>query len=220
MKQLLYLIGILALIVILWNHAILYPLKILVVFFHESSHAIATIVSGGSVKEMVVVFQQGGHVISQGGNQFLILNAGYLGSLVWGFLIYVVATFSNADKLTMMSLGIVVAIITLFFVSNLFAILFGVATVLAMIFSGKYLSNKINDFLLRVIGLTSMIYVPLDIFSDTIYRSNLISDARMLAEQYGGATVIWGGVWLILSLITIFLCLRWTLKKNPETQAA
>ena len=49
----------------------------------------------------------------------------------------------------------------------------------------------------------SMIYVPLDILSDTIFRSELRSDARMLAEEFGGATVMWGGVWLVLSLVAI-----------------
>jgi hypothetical protein len=52
-----------------------------------------------------------------------------------------------------------------------------------------------------------MIYVPYDIFSDTILRSNLRSDARMLAEEFGGATVIWGGIWLVISIAVIAVSL-------------
>jgi len=61
---------------------------------------------------------------------------------------------------------------------------------------------------LRVIRLASMIYVPCDILGDTILRAGLRSDTRMLAEEIGGASVLWGGVWLAVSLGIIGLALR------------
>ena len=78
MKQLSYLICLLGLIILAWEYPILYPLKLLVVFFHESSHALATLLTGGSVQELVINKDQGGHVISQGGNLFIVLSAGYI----------------------------------------------------------------------------------------------------------------------------------------------
>ena len=45
---------------------------------------------------------------------------------------------------------------------------------------------------------------------DTIRRSGLQSDARMLAEEFGGTTVMWGGLWLIVAVLVIWRCLtRW-----------
>ena len=58
-----------------------------------------------------------------------------------------------------------------------------------------------------------MIYVQYDILSDTILRSGARSDARMLAEEFGGATVMWGGIWLCLSLLAIFYALKIALKE-------
>ena len=95
MKQLSYLIFLLGLIMVAWEYPILYPLKLLVVFFHESSHAIATILTGGTVKELVINQQQGGHVISQGGNRFITLSAGYIGSLLWGVVIYLLVSYNE-----------------------------------------------------------------------------------------------------------------------------
>lgn len=89
MNQLFYLLGMLSLIILGWEYALLYPLKLLVVFFHESSHALATLLTGGNVQELVLVKEEGGHVISTGGNRFISLSAGYLGSLLWGIVIYV-----------------------------------------------------------------------------------------------------------------------------------
>jgi peptidase M50B-like protein len=192
----------------LWNTLVTYPLKILVVFFHESSHGIATILTGGKILAFELVPQAGGHVVSAGGNRFVTLTAGYLGSLLWGVAIFYIAVSSLKDRLLMGGLGVLLLAITLLFASNSFAMLFGISTGVAMLLSSKYLSIKVNDFLLRVIGLTSMMYVPLDIYSDTIQRSYLPSDAFMLAQEFGGTTMLWGGVWLMLSIFTIFYSLR------------
>ncbi|MBL4828563.1 MAG: M50 family metallopeptidase [Aliivibrio sp.] len=213
MRQLWYLLALLLTIFLLWDVAIFYPLKILVVFFHESSHALATLLTGGEVKEMVIQPQAGGHVISAGGNRAITLTAGYLGSLAWGVCIYLLAITSQRDRGIMMGLGVVLMAITLIYISNSFALLFGLITGAAMIASGKWLSMKINDFILRVIGLTSMMYVPLDIYSDTILRSHLRSDARMFAEEFGGATIMWGTIWIVISLLVIYKCLKWSLKR-------
>ncbi len=165
---------------------------------------------------MVVVANQGGHVISLGGNRFVILSAGYLGSLLWGVLIYLTASWTRMDRWAMFILGLFVGIITLAFVNSLFAIVFGLAVALAMVLSARFLSHAVNDFLLRFIGLTSMMYAVIDIYSDTIVRSHLRSDARMLAEEFGGGTILWGGLWTGLSLVVIFFCLRWSLRHRDE----
>lgn len=201
-------IGIVVAIFFLWNTIFLYPLKILVVFFHESSHAIATIVTGGKVVAFEVVPQAGGHVISSGGNRFITLSSGYLGSLLWGIVLFSMAVSSKMDRSVMAVLGILLIAITAVLGSNTFVFLFGIATGVTMLLAARFLSAKINDFLLRIIGLTSMLYVPIDIYSDTIARSHLRSDAYMLAEEFGGATVLWGASWLIISLLFIFFSLR------------
>jgi hypothetical protein len=53
-----------------------------------------------------------------------------------------------------------------------------------------------------------MIYVPIDIWQDTIVHSGALSDARMLANEMGGATFMWGGLWFVASLYFIYLTLR------------
>lgn len=214
MRQTIYLITLLAIIFFLWDHMLLYPLKLLVVFFHEASHALATIASGGQVKEMVVVSQQGGHVLSIGGNRFITLSAGYLGSLIWGTIIYIFAESSENDRLSMFILGVCVCLIAIAFVENAFGITFSLVAGMLMVAAAKWLSNDINDFLLRLVGLTNMLYVPIDIYSDTIARSHLRSDARMLAEEFGGATQLWGGLWMLISFAVIATSLRWSLKRH------
>ncbi len=215
MKQSLFLVIVLIAIFFLWNNIILYPLKVLVVFFHESSHALMTVLTGGKVETLVVNANQGGYVVSRGGSRFITLSAGYLGSLVWGALIYLIAVRTRKDKTAMALLGGIIVGIALLFGGNLFGIGFCLLSGVIMISLGFKASEKINDFILRLIGLTNMIYVPLDIYSDTISRSHLRSDARMLAEEFGGATLIWGGLWLVISVVIIIFCLWQGMRAGP-----
>ncbi|MCK5925253.1 MAG: M50 family metallopeptidase, partial [Methylococcales bacterium] len=139
---------------------------------------------------------------------------GYLGSLLWGVTIYCASIKSFYDKTLTASLGVSVILMTVFMSSDSFSWFFGLGSGVIMLLFARYLPNKYNDFFLRLLALTNMLYVPLDIYSDTISRSHLRSDAYMLAEEIGGSTVFWGGLWLVISLIVIFYCLKWSLNQK------
>lgn len=200
----------------LWQTPALIPLKILIVFLHEASHAIATVVTGGDVISLDISANQGGTVWSRGGNRFVTLSAGYLGSLLIGIGLLVAATRTNADRTIMACCGIVMLVIAGLYIRDSFALVFTIGTGIAMLVMARFLGHGINDMALRLIGLSSMIYVPFDIFSDTLARSNLRSDARMLAEEFGGTTMMWGGLWLAISFAMIGLCLRYGLGHNSN----
>ncbi|WP_342068949.1 M50 family metallopeptidase [Yoonia algicola] len=200
----------------LWQTPAVVPLKILIVFFHEASHAIATLLTGGDVVSLSVSADQGGLVISRGGNRFVTLTAGYLGSLLVGVVLLLAATRTSADRKVMALCGMVTLVIAGLYVRDLFALAFCMGMGAVMLLMARYLGHKANDLALRVIGLTSMIYVPYDIFSDTIARASLRSDARMLAEEFGGTTVMWGGLWLLISVGIIGWCLRYGLGRSSN----
>jgi len=191
-----------------WNTAIVIPLKILVVYLHELSHALAAVLTGGSIVEISLSPYQGGHAITRGGSRFLTLTAGYLGSLLLGVSLLLIALKTEADRIVLGCLGAFTLVVTALYIRDWFALAFCLGTGIAMLAAARFLSVQVNDLILRVIGLSSILYVPYDIFDDTIRRSGIRSDAYMLAEEYGGPTVFWGGLWLIASLVIIFLCLR------------
>ncbi|HEV8035716.1 M50 family metallopeptidase, partial [Yoonia sp.] len=126
------------------------------------------------------------------------------------------ATRTAADRKVMALCGVVTLVIAGLYVRDLFALVFCVGMGAAMLLMARFMGHNANDLALRVIGLTSMIYVPYDIFSDTIARAHLRSDARMLAEEFGGTTMMWGGLWLIVSLAVIVWCLRYGLGRNSN----
>jgi len=206
------LIAITTVIFMLWDYPIMSPLKIFVVFLHEASHALTTLLTGGEVLELSLVPRQGGHVMSRGGNRFLITSAGYLGSLLLGASFFVFALRTNADRILVALLGLSMFALTAFYIRDFFPVAFCLGCGAFLLLSARFLSRQLNDLFLRIIGLTSMIYVPYDIFSDTLARSEIRSDARILAEDFGGTTMMWGGLWLIISLVFLIFIIKLSLK--------
>jgi len=210
-KTLWSLIGAFALITVLWNTPVLLPLKILVVFFHEISHGLAAILTGGEVDRITVEMNQGGLAWTRGGSYFITVNAGYLGSFLWGSGLILAASWTDRDRIITALLGFILAAVTVLYVRNATGFAFGLATAAALLAAAKYLSDTLNDILLKVIGITSCGYAILDVWSDVITRS-CWSDARILAKMTHIPAAFWGVLWIALSIVGMYYTLKLAVK--------
>ena len=185
----------------LWNTPVIYPLKIFVVLLHELSHAGASLATGGSVQHIELDPYQGGACYCPGGNAFLVLSAGYLGSLAWGGAMFAAARTSRIrTDVENTSIAVVVALATAFYVRSPFGIAFGVLFSVALLWIARRGGSALNRGILLTLGLTSSLYAILDIKSDVLDRPELRSDAAMLAEITGVPTVVWGFLWIGVAL--------------------
>ena len=216
------LVAISILVAALWNTWLVYPLKMLVVFFHELSHGVAAVVTGGSIVRIGMVAQEGGVCVTLGGNRFLVLTAGYLGSLVWGGVILVLAARTRLDRGISVALGAILLLVTLLYVRPIggFGFVFGALSGGALVALGAYLPEAANDYVLRIVGLTSCLYAVLDIKSDIIDRPHLRSDAVMLAEHTGLPALIWGILWISLAVIGALFFLLYACKAAPAEEGS
>ena len=187
-------------IVLLWNTVVIYPLKIFVVFMHEVSHGLAAMATGGSIVKIEINQHEGGLALTRGGSRFWTLSAGYLGSLLWGGVILLLAARTRFGKAVSVLIGIGMVAITIGFGSDMFTYLFGIGFGVVLILLGLFLPEVVNDWILRVIGVTSCLYAILDIKSDVLDRSNLRSDARMLSEVTIFPTLFWGILWIVIAI--------------------
>jgi len=218
-KQLTLLVLVAGFLFLTWNRPELYAFQMLTVFFHEASHALMVVATGGEVTEFSLDPRRGGHVKALGGNGFLISSAGYLGSGLWGAFIYILAARSRWDRWALGILGAAIILITLYFGAQKFALFFGLAFGVGAIVIAKFLSDKICDILLRITGLTSLLYAPLDIYSDVIDRTHLKSDAYNIAQAYGGSAQLWGIIWIVISAILIAITLKLSVPKFKRQAA-
>ncbi|KAK3440468.1 hypothetical protein EUGRSUZ_B00733 [Eucalyptus grandis] len=79
-------------ILALWRTVLLKPFKLVTVFLHEASHAIACKLTCGHVEGIQVHVDEGGSTQTRGGIYWFILPAGYLGSSFWGMLFILAST--------------------------------------------------------------------------------------------------------------------------------
>lgn len=220
-KELGGLLALMLVVVVLWNTALLYPLRILVVFFHELSHGLAAVATGGSIVRMSLVMEEGGLCVTMGGSRFLITSAGYLGSLVCGGTILVLAARTKHDRHVLGSLGGLMVLVALFYVRPVLSFGFGYCLVssAAMIAIAVYLSPAVSDYLLKVIGLTSCLYAIFDIKSDVLDRPECRSDAWHLAQYTGLPTWFWGILWIAIAALGAFGFLLLASRKSRSPAA-
>lgn len=201
--------GYLLVLWLLWPTPVVYPLKLFVVFLHELSHALAAIGTGGRVESITLDWREGGETWARGGNAFLMLSAGYLGSLLWGLALLAIArSRPRWARGAVQALGVLTILVTLVYVRGAFGIVFGFLSGVALFLAGRRLRPDGAVILLTALGLTSALYAVLDIRSDIISRPGAPSDAAMLSQLTGVPTLFWGGLWATLAVACCVLMLH------------
>jgi Peptidase M50B-like len=191
-----------------WDSALVYPLRIFVVFLHEISHGLAAAFTGGRIVAIALTFDEGGVCITQGGSRFLILNAGYLGSLFWGALFLVLSARTRASREITGVVGVFVLAVTLLYVRSIFGFVYGLLAGAALVLAALKLPRDVVDDLLQTIGVVSCLYAVWDVGSDVVSRDVPGSDASALGLLTGIPGVLWGIAWILLSLGVVFFALR------------
>ncbi|MGD2071623.1 MAG: M50 family metallopeptidase, partial [Gemmatimonadota bacterium] len=140
--------------------------------------------------------------------------AGYLGSLLWGVLLVMLAHARRISPSWILGgVGGVVVALTVVYVRSLFGVGFGILFGGVLMVGGRLLPALWASRTLLVLGLTSCLYAILDIKSDVLERSHLPSDAAMLAEVTGVPTVVWGVLWIVVAVGVSVVLFRWAWKR-------
>jgi len=199
-----------------WNTPIAQPFQIITTFLHEISHALAFVMTGGTVLEFNVHSNASGTVPGYGGSKFFIFSSGYVGSCLFGSLIFLLAARTKLDRWILAFFGIGVLALTLLFSGNMFSIIFSAVSAIVALALARFAPNYVCDILLRFIGFTSMLYPVNDVYRTVVLNSQLRTDAVMLAESIGGNSVVWGLIWMFISLIVIGLTLKMSFKNRSK----
>lgn len=200
---------------LLWDTTLVAPLKIFVVLLHEIGHGVAAVITGGRIERIVITADQGGACYCGGGNAFLTLSAGYLGSLAWGGLLVMAGRrLRRVSGWITGLIGVGIVVLAVLYIRNAFGLAFTLSAGGALLAAGRWGGTEVNSGLLSVLGLTSCLYAILDIKSDVLDRPELGSDARMLANLTGVPTLVWGGLWIAAGLGLCWLLLRWLWRES------
>ena len=196
-RQLLVFLSIGFLSLVFWHTPFLYPVKIFVVFIHEASHALTTILTGGQVISMVVTPWQSGYVQHAGGNSLFIAAAGYIGSALFGGLLLLLSTRDEWASAVFFGLAIFFGLITIFFVRNGFGLAFGLGTAVAFAFLSRRPFPG-THYIVDILAVTSALYAVYDL-TDFLFIGAR-TDAVILAEITAVPAFVWAGLWSVISL--------------------
>ncbi|ORX81089.1 hypothetical protein BCR32DRAFT_220485 [Anaeromyces robustus] len=226
LKIILVLIIYTILICILWNVKsvswILWPFKIMTVTLHELSHALMAICTHASVKKIIVNPNQGGKTVYAGGNPYLIIPAGYIGSSLFGSLLifcgFSVYTSKIATLVILLCMGC-----TLFYSNGIFTFIFTSGVLISVILLIYTKKSKAIQYFVLFLGIMSGLYSLWDMVEDLIKRHVESSDASRFAKLKGMdwlSPKIWGLLWLLFSLLSVFtaIILALLVFNNEEQQ--
>lgn len=204
----------------LWNSFIVYPFRIFVVFLHEISHGIAAVLTGGRILAIGLTFDEGGVCVTDGGSRFLILNAGYLGSLAWGVFFLLVGARRGWARALVAGVGAFTLVVTILYVRTAFGIAYGLAAGAALLAVARKLRTDVSEVLLAAIGVVSCLYAVWDVASDVLFRDASGSDASALAMVTRIPAFLWGIAWVAISLAVLALTLRWLARRASPVAPA
>lgn len=223
MKNLGRYIFILIAVLALWNTFIMKPLKIFAVFLHELGHTLMAFVFGYGIIGFKVNLNESGHAIVQSKgwfSSFMIANGGYLGTVLFALLILYLKR-TPVKKFILGSVAIIFLAVTIQFSAFSFATVYSIIFAAAVIFLYMLQKESVNDWVIDILGISSVAYAIYDTFVDVILlQINLkfhwiqgwkveqpLTDAAQLAKLTGIPAVIWGVIWLGISLMAVYAVL-------------
>jgi hypothetical protein len=194
--------------VVFFDSPFVYPFRLFVVFLHEVSHGVAAYLTGGQVVSIAIGRDEGGVCVTRGGIPFLILNAGYLGSLLWGAAFLALGANRRNAPFVLGAAGILTLAVAALFVRSPFGLAYAVATGLVLVTVAARLPAGASEVLLAAIGAMSALYAVADVASDVIRRHSAQSDAAALARLTGVPAAVWGVAWILVSIAVLVALAR------------
>ncbi|MCB2205451.1 M50 family metallopeptidase [bacterium] len=207
-KQLIGILALLVLSIVFWDSIILIPVKLFVVVLHECSHALAAILTGGSVDHIVIDARIGGMAVTQGGWPWLVVSSGYLGSMLLGGSIFLLSLRRGSAVAVSIVTGAALLLIAAFFVRNAFGLIFTLLAGSALLAAARWLPERWLQLTVQYLGAMSCLYALVDVKEDLLTLQDRVTDASILAGMTGIPAIVWGVLWSALALLVFSLILR------------
>ena len=183
-------------------------------FFHEISHGLAGLLTGGSVLGISLNFNGSGLCTTSGGNQFITSFAGYAGSVLWGLVIYSTASvLSHAKaKYIVISVVVMLGLVLLLWARDMSTI------IILIILLGMYLMPLFSvlgigaKYFIQLVG----IFVMLDAVRSPLYLldGRDLGDGAALAQLTWMPEIFWITTWFLIAVGGLYWL--WVLSREQD----
>lgn len=187
------------------------PFNWLESYFHEISHGIAAIITGGSVLRIQLFANGAGLCTTQGGLAFVISFAGYAGATLWGWGIYKLASIHQKAAQIFSMLIFVLLVISIIFWGRDVLTWF-ILGVLATLFLLTIKLQKIH-YLQRLMQLFGLLILLNSLSSPSyLLDGRHLGDGAALASMTFIPEFIWVMIWFFITLFALYTLYKTTKK--------
>lgn len=211
---------------------LVYPIRLFVTFIHEGSHALASLLTGGSVQSLTVSSDGSGVVQALTGNWLSVLvtsSAGYLGTTAFGVALLVLIRRAFSARVVLMISAAFVGIMTVVFgflapVWNVFSADVSLGSVAFTVISGallsaglfaiaRFASAKWANFTVAFLAVQCVLNSLLDLktlffINAPFVGSHIHTDAANMAAATGLPAIAWVFIWIGISVLMISIGMR------------
>ncbi len=210
-----------------YSDIVLYPLRLFVTFVHESGHAIAATITGGSVVSLRVDPSGSGvtQTLQSPFFQWLTLSGGYLGTTIFGAVMLHVGRLNrwqNAGRVTLITGSICLLFITLFWARDIFTISAGLSLTLCLWGLARVLPPAASLFMASFIAVQCSLNALSDIrillgLTNSGMNEN---DAGFMSKAYPFLPPsAWAGLWAVCAVFILGLSLHKYWRATAATPA-
>ncbi|MCH8978058.1 MAG: M50 family metallopeptidase [Armatimonadetes bacterium] len=206
-----------------WAVPFLRPVLLPLIYYnthiHELCHALAAVVTGGSVEHIKVFASGGGETITRGGSPFLLATSGYVGSaIVGGLLIYGARTVAGARKMLWVAAGFIALTMVFFVRGETVGVLAGLGWLAALVAMAVWLKGDAKIFAVQFLGIQqclTSVYAFLTLLAITA-SSRGHSDATNMEQATHLPAMFWAVVWLLIALAAMGFGIKASWANRPR----
>ncbi len=191
---------------------IMYPIRLFVTFLHEFGHAIGAVITGGWVEEVQINADGSGWTRTANGNRPITIMGGYLGSALFGNILFLVGARAKVLVKPMLAIVIASMLVTGFYWYNSMfttCVLVGFSAFLIFILLWTDWGGDILMFL----GLASVLYIIQD------FNVGPKSDLKAYEEVMVFIPAnIWMYIWLAVAVLLFVFNLRILFRTTRDHQ--
>lgn len=189
------------------------PLMWLATFFHEMSHGLMALLTGGEILHMTLRLDGSGELLHRGGGVILVLSFGYLGEWLSGvMLIWWSQSSSRMRNIwSFRILSIMVLMATVHYGDGMRTMLIGLF-LSVMLFCGS-LNSRLSSYFMTFLGWSVIVYSlhgTLDLFH---YGDNVMTDASLLEKATFIPWFVWAATWISMEVVGLIIPIHLTIKR-------
>ena len=187
-----------------------YPFRLFVTFIHEGGHALATLLTLGSVDKVIIHPDGSGETYSRGGLQLLIASAGYLASSLYGASLLVLCRRGHNARAALAVTAAAILAVTVFFAANAFSWLAGILLTIGLVLFASTANVRVAHFFLSFLAIQCCLNAIFDLRTVMLISAftNSPSDANNLERLTHIPAFLWASTWIAVSVVVLWLALR------------